>query len=136
MRHTGKITGLIIALVTVSTPLLVSGHVLAYSDITTHEITVTAIVPSHRDIILDKQGKITEIDSNTKEDVSPDVYSLKYAPENQRPLSADMLAQYRKYVPAGTAKYGVLYKRPASASILSVSNQPLTSPFLVVGRFY
>jgi hypothetical protein len=128
MKHLRQVIGFIVALLV---PLLFGGQVFAATESVTREITITAVVPSHRDILIDKKGNIVEINSNTKDDVTPDVYSLKYAPENKRDLTPEMYAEYRKYVPAGTAKYGNLYKRPPAASILSVGNKPLTSPFLV-----
>jgi hypothetical protein len=113
-------------------PLLLGGQVFAASESITQQITVTAIVPSHRDIILDKKGQIVEIDSNTKEDVTPDVYAGSYSDAHKQPLTDEVYAEYRTHVPAGTAKYGVLYKRPIA--VLATSSKPSVSA-IIFSRF-
>ena len=42
-------------------------------------ITITAIVREHRTIIVDANGAITEISSNTDNDITPEVHFLSYA---------------------------------------------------------
>jgi hypothetical protein len=76
----------------------------------TQEIKVTAVVPSHRDIVLDNKGRITQITSNTLEDVTPGVYAGDIRPQNKKDLTPALMTEYRKYVPDGTAKYGTLYE--------------------------
>lgn len=110
MKQMGRLTSLIAALLL---PLLISGQALAAANSITQELTVTAVVPAHRDIITDRNGDIVRITSNTKDDVVPDVYLEDTIPENKRPLTAELYAQYRDHVPEGTARYGVLYTRPA-----------------------
>lgn len=94
----------------------------------TREIHVKAKVLGHRDIIVDLSGNITKILSNTPEDVTPAVYSLDTVPENQRPLTVDMLKAYRRLVPAGTAKYGVLYDRQVALAKSGPSILVLPAP--------
>jgi hypothetical protein len=125
MKHMRRLFGIIIALLI---PLGVSAPVFAETQSVSVEITVTAVVPSHRDIIVDKNGAILEIDSNTKEDVMPDVYLNKVAPENKQTLSPEMYAEYRQHVPEGTAKYGVLYKPSPISTLLSATKKPLYVP--------
>lgn len=120
-----RFIGLIIALLI---PLGLSAPVFAETESIGIQITVTAVVPSHRDIIIDKNGNILEIDSNTKEDVMPDVYLNKATPENKQPLTPDLYNEYRSHVPAGTDTYGVLYKRPAYTTILSATKKPIAPP--------
>lgn len=117
------IIGFIAAL---SVPLFSGGQVFAETLTAAQEITVTAIVPPHRDIILDNAGRIVEIDSNTKEDVAPTPYHLAATPPNQIPLTPELLAAYRQLVPVGTATYGVLYKQSPLA-VVSRSEAPVQS---------
>lgn len=92
----------------------------AHTVTVTQELHITAIVPAHRDIILDTAGNISKIISNTPEDVTPDVYLLDTIPANKRPLTDDLYKQYRKLVSYGTAKYGVLYQRPLPTFLASI----------------
>jgi hypothetical protein len=105
-------------LLTLLVPLFTSGQVFAATLSSTQELHVTATIPSHRDIIIDSKGQIVSITSNTPEDVQPDVYLLSPEPNNQKPLTDTLYKQYRKYVPEGTAKYGVLYQRSVLATLL------------------
>lgn len=119
-----RFIGLIIALLI---PLGVSAPAFAATQSIAIQIKVTAVVPSHRDIIVDNNSNILEIDSNTKEDVTPDVYQGAAKPENKQPLTTALYDEYRTHVPVGTAKYGLLYKRPAFTTILSATKKPLAS---------
>lgn len=120
-----------------SLPLFMAGHVSAAPGASpmapgstssiTRELRVRALVPGHRDIILDLSGRISKIISNTPEDLTPDVYLLDTIDENQQPLTDSLLQEYRKLVPVGTAKYGVLYDRqtqPRAQFITSVVASP------------
>lgn len=104
----------------------------------TREIHVQAKVLGHRDIIVDLSGNITKILSNTPEDVTPVVYSLDTVPENQRPLTDDILKAYRRLVPVGTAKYGVLYDRQValakSGPSILVLPAPENAPLLTLAN--
>lgn len=82
------------------------------------ELHVQAIVPHHRDIVLDHTGRIVRIFSNTAEDVRPTVYVGSIAPKNKKPLTDKLYGQYRRHVPEGTAAYGVLYERSLPVSLL------------------
>jgi hypothetical protein len=92
----------------------------------TQELHVSARIPAHRDIILDVSGRIIQISSNTSEDVTPQVYLLEGTPKNRRPLTAELYKEYRRSVPEGTAKYGVLYvaQHEAAAGILFRAQRP------------
>jgi hypothetical protein len=125
MQTLRRVTGFMIALLI---PFGVSAPVFADSQSITQEIHVTAVVPSHRDIVLDYRGNISQIFSNTKDDVTPDAYRGSVSPGNKRPLSPELYAQYRKLVPVGTARYGTLYKRPVVADLLSTKGQLTSAP--------
>lgn len=100
-------------------PLLVSsGNAVAETLSTTQELHVRAVVPGHRDVVVDTKGQIMEITSNTLEDTTPTVYFMKIDEKTQRPLTSELMTAYRKLVPEGTAKYGVLYKRTFLATLL------------------
>jgi hypothetical protein len=97
--------------------LLGSGEVFAASPTdqisVTHELHVTATVPPMRHIILSPTGQITEITSNTLDDIVPTAYVVNDIPGNERPLTPALMQSYRRFVPEGTAKYGILYKQTA-----------------------
>lgn len=120
MKYGRRIISLITALLL---PFLISGQVLAATKTVSGEITITAVVPAHRDIILDNAGRIQEIDSNTTEDVTPVAYRRAAIPGNQVPVTAELMAAYRSLVPAGTAKTGVLYRQSPQA-IITVHRLP------------
>lgn len=84
----------------------------------TQKLYVTALVPHHRDIIIDYRGDIIEIVSNTTKDVTPDVYLMEVADANKRPLTAELLHQYRSHVPEGSGNAGVLYQRGLPLTLL------------------
>lgn len=113
---------LIMVILVSAVPFVWAGPAAAAEISVTRELTVTAEVPHHRDIVVDLSGQITRITSNTLQDVIPQVYSLSIAPENRRPLSPELYEQYRKLVPAGTAQYGKLYERRIPLIVLSRSN--------------
>lgn len=58
-------------------------------------ITVTATVLEHRTIVVDANGVITHISSNTTNDVEPRVYFLSFG-GMVVPMSADVAKQYTK----------------------------------------
>jgi hypothetical protein len=89
------------------------------------ELHVTAVVPGHRDIVLDLHGNIQKIYSNTTADVTPTVYTLEISDTNRQLLTDELFEAYRRLVPEGTAKYGVLYNRQAeTASIKTLLTVP------------
>lgn len=99
----------IIAILTL--PLSVAGQALAATQSITQELHITAIVPAHRDIVIDSSGHITEIISNTPQDMTPTVYEGNDgASANIRPLTETLYANYRQVVPVGTSKTGILYR--------------------------
>lgn len=91
------------------------------------EIKVTAIVPHHRDIIVDLRGEIIRITSNTPQDVTPDVYLLEISGSSKQPLTESIYEQYRRHVPEGTDSYGVLYDASARVAGSPGSIQSLLS---------
>jgi hypothetical protein len=106
------------------------------SNAISRELHVKARVLGHRDIVLDLGGNISKIISNTPDDVTPDVYSLDTVAENQQPLTDELMREYRRLVPAGTAKYGILYDRQAAAArttaISSIVSTPANKPTLTL----
>lgn len=91
-------------------PLAHAGHVSAEQVSITQELHVTAEVPHHRDIVIDRRGNILSITSNTTQDVLPDMYLLSQEPANKKLLSDALYKTYRTHVPVGADKIGVLYK--------------------------
>lgn len=81
------------------------------------ELTVTAVVPAHRDIIVDNRGKILTITSNTLEDITPKVFLGSVTPENEQVLTPELLQEYRRLVPENTAQYGKLYEASLQARL-------------------
>lgn len=107
MRYIKRVAIILLAL---AVPLLYSGSSQAAPTSVTQELKVTARVLPARQVILDQRGDIIRITSNTPEDIMPTVYISNDIPSNRIPLSESTYIEYRKYVPVGTAKYGVLYE--------------------------
>ena len=128
------VRSIILLAVVLALPLICSDAVVAASETVTQELRVTAKVPHHRDIIVDKNGIIVEISSNTKEDVRPTVYLERMEPKNKKPLTDKLYRQYRKYVPEGTAAYGVLYQRGLPVSLLNKASVSTNTVGMVFGR--
>jgi hypothetical protein len=93
---------------------------LAAADVSaTAQYSVTATVLPARVIIIDNHHQVTEVLSNTRQEVIPTVYLRTIAPANQQPLSSAIYNQYLSLVPnAKRAQSGVLYK------VASTANQP------------
>ena len=83
-------------------------------------------VVASQSIIVDDQGTIIQILSNTTEDVVPKVYLLTIGSSTQQPMTADIFAQYRKHVPEGKSRVGVLYQKSILESSL-VPQETFTS---------
>jgi hypothetical protein len=77
------------------------------------KVVVHAQVLPAQYIIIDKQNQITEIDSNSYNEVLPQVYQGSIKPENVRPLTIDLYAQYKNLAP--NVRPGVLYKLSAES---------------------
>ena len=75
-----------------------------------NKLKVTGVVLPAQYIIVDEQGTILEISSNTTQDVKPRVYLHTIHKDNVRPLTSEIYRQYRRIVPPGQAKVGVLYQ--------------------------
>ena len=73
-------------------------------------IVVQAEVMPAQYILVDQQGKVLEIGSNTNQDVVPQVFLNHPTAGNERPLTPEIYAQYRSFVPAGKSHPGILYK--------------------------
>ncbi len=85
-------------------------------------IEVRGVIAPARSIVVDEQGSITQILSNTNENVSPVVYRLKIDSANQLPLTSDLARQYNQVLSrAGSKLIGVLYQRPANSAPLNLS---------------
>lgn len=112
------VRGLILLSISLALPLLYGSQARAATEPIVQELHVTAVVPHHRDIIIDQTGTILEIASNTTKDVRPTVYLGSIAPKNKKPLTDKLYKQYRQHVPIGTADYGVLYQRSIPLSLL------------------
>jgi hypothetical protein len=82
-------------------------------------IIITArVLPTHT-IIIDDQGVIQEIISNTTEDVpAPKVFLNTVSKETAQPYTPTVEAQYKQLITPGHGKVGTLYKRPTPLSLL------------------
>lgn len=123
MKH---IRGVLLLAVVLAMPMALGGQVSAASEQSVQELRVTAKVPHRRDIVIDHGGNITQIVSNTKQDVTPSVYLGAINSGNKKPLTDRVYKQYRKHVPKGTAEYGMLYQRGIPLSILKPTNMSLS----------
>lgn len=98
-------------LVVVAVVALQSGDVSARSLSLTQDLKVSAIVLPKRQIIVNQTGQITEITSNTLEDVTPIAILRDGTFDTAVQLTPELYEQYRAQVPVGTAQYGVLYNQ-------------------------
>ncbi len=80
------------------------------------KITVTAIVAPEHYVIVDKSGAITEIISNTNQDVTPVVFAGSVKNGNEYPLTPEVFDQYKKLVRPGQSHIGILYKQPVASN--------------------
>jgi hypothetical protein len=83
---------------------------------------VNAVILPHRYIVVDAKGNILEIDSNTSQDVLPEVFLGTIAVGHKQSLDDTLYKQYQQILAArpGPHGVGVLYKQPANrVSIVS-----------------
>ena len=73
-------------------------------------IEVHGVVAPARYIVLDEQGNINQILSNTKSAVTPTVYRQKIANGNEQPLTSRIYNEYLTLLPRTDAGVGVLYQ--------------------------
>ncbi|MDB5181493.1 MAG: hypothetical protein JWP13_256 [Candidatus Saccharibacteria bacterium] len=116
MKHVRQL----VILLSLAIPIVYGGRISAAPQPITQELHVTATVPDHRDIIINTEGEIIEITSNTPRDVMPSVYLSTSTPANKAELTQKLYEEYRQHVPIGTAKYGVLYKQNILTALLNV----------------
>ena len=84
-------------------------------------IQIQARVAAAHRIVLDENGAIMQIYSNTTEPVdAPRVYRLSIEAANEIPPDAAVLAGYQRLVPAGHSWIGTLYDRDSITSLLRV----------------
>jgi hypothetical protein len=77
------------------------------------QIQVNGVIMPARYIIIDDQGEIRQILSNTSEAVQPTVYQNSIATHNQRSLTTELMDQYTGLLPTKTGA-GILYEKPVS----------------------
>lgn len=73
------------------------------------QLDVTGRVIPVQSVIINNEGAIIQILSNTTEDVEPRVYLNQINPDSRVDLTDKVRDEYRKLVPAGSAKVGTLY---------------------------
>lgn len=75
-------------------------------------VTVQAQVLRTHYILIDEQGHITQIASNTTEEAKPRVFFLKEVHGNERAMTEDVYQQYKAILPTGKSdKVGIVYQR-------------------------
>lgn len=85
------------------------------------------VLPAHT-VVVDDQGAILQILSNTNEDVAiPRVYRNSINTANEVALTPSLHTQYRQLVLAGQSRVGVLYD---SGSVFNLLQAPRFSLFL------
>src|SRR3712207_5966059 len=92
-RSFGKLFLMVIAVCMVAG----SGTVSAGTISVTQTITITATVAPARSIVVNDQGQMTKIYSNTAENLTPKVY-LYDVPGETRPLTPALLKQYNQII--------------------------------------
>lgn len=85
-----------------------------------HQLQVTGVVLPAQHIVVDDEGVILQILSNTKKDVTPKVYTGKISKEALTTMTPEIYEQYRQIVPEGRSRVGTLYERsPGSEGFVS-----------------
>lgn len=74
------------------------------------QLQVTGIVLPAQHVIVDEQGKIIKILSNTNKDVVPKFYVSEISKETMFKPTSGQLEKYRQLVPKGTANVGTIYE--------------------------
>lgn len=89
------------------------------------------VLPIHT-IVVDEKGAIERIYSNTAEDnATPRVYRVSIAAANEQPLTTELQAAYRRLMPAGQSRIGLLYERNPLTVILGAP--PVSSSVSMFG---
>lgn len=78
-------------------------------------------------IVINEKGEITQILSNTSEDVMPKVYLKEIASGNERSITPEIQERYRQLVPPGSAKPGILYQKSILEQSLVVESNISTT---------
>jgi hypothetical protein len=73
------------------------------------KIIIRARVLPSQYVIINDQGRIIEIGSNTDQSVTPRVFMARVTAGSERPLSGAIYAQYKELLPA-KIRPGILYK--------------------------
>lgn len=69
------------------------------------------VIPAHT-IVIDEQGEVVRITSNTSEEITqPRVFMVQIAAGNEKPLTDDIYKEYRRLVSPRQGKPGTLYDR-------------------------
>lgn len=89
--------------------------------------TITAVILPVRYVLLDNQGDITEIISNTTADVTPRVYETSFQ-SSELPLTPKLNQQYIKLLQGiQTTHFGTIYSRPPNQAFRAAYLGRLTS---------
>lgn len=103
--------------------LILYGGIASAASVTVNggQIEVRAqVLPAHT-IIVDEQGVIIQIASNTVQDVAtPRVFLLNTAAANEQPVTQEVYDEYRRLVLPGESKIGVLYEQKLLTNLLQV----------------
>lgn len=76
----------------------------------TQKVVLNAVVLPAQYIIINDQGQITEVDSNSSIQALPQVYLGSIKPANARPLTPQLYLAYQNLVPKTSLAAGILYK--------------------------
>lgn len=90
------------------------------------QLHTTARVLPAQHIVVNEQGAIVEILSNTTEDVLPKVYLNRISKNTEQPLTPAIHEQYRLLVPKGASRVGVLYRKSILTPSLRIGNEITT----------
>ncbi len=83
------------------------------------QLKIQAVVLPAHTVIVDEQGEITLIASNTTEGVEePKVYRGNAIRGNEQELTPAIFAEYRRFVPEGKSRIGILYDKNSIVNVL------------------
>jgi hypothetical protein len=128
-----KYLGAIFVLVIIAAFALPTEHATAEPmQVSGGQIRVLArVLPTHY-IIVDHQGIITEIASNTDGPATPRVFLTDVALGQEQPYTSAVQEQYETLVPNGLGHIGILYRYSSLLPLFNRQPVPTKNPILLL----
>ena len=109
-----------------------SGSVWADTLSVGQQVRITAVILPARYIVVNAEGQIQQIISNTFEvNIVPTVYTNSVKLENARLLTPEIMHRTNDLLKDTTIRPGILYQRPFTLTVVQNKN---VLPLLIVGK--